>query len=148
MIKRYKPKMHCHSSFYMFNEHKGRCFMKTVLWKHLQLSYIDYRYIFHQSTNGLIFASELFWKSFPTLSHMFLDCGGYVHLKENDLVLERERVAFITSPNYPGPIGLGKICRWAVTVKTLLHVSFYNHIFLYYEYVYSVLRPYGILLLW
>ncbi|XP_052694034.1 uncharacterized protein LOC128172280 [Crassostrea angulata] len=44
------------------------------------------------------------------------DCGGYVHLKENDLVLEREKVAFITSPNYPGPIGLGKICRWAVTV--------------------------------
>ncbi|XP_062596234.1 blastula protease 10-like, partial [Saccostrea cucullata] len=42
------------------------------------------------------------------------DCGGYVYLKENDLVLEPNKDVTVTSPNYPGPIGQGKICRWAV----------------------------------
>nr|XP_022312336.1 uncharacterized protein LOC111117491 isoform X1 [Crassostrea virginica]XP_022312337.1 uncharacterized protein LOC111117491 isoform X2 [Crassostrea virginica] len=43
------------------------------------------------------------------------DCGGYIHLQTSDAIFEREKVAFITSPNYPGPIGVGKICRWAIT---------------------------------
>lgn len=47
---------------------------------------------------------------------MFLDCGGYVYLKENDLVLEWEKVVFIMLLNYLGLIGLGKICRWVVMV--------------------------------
>ncbi|XP_061190290.1 uncharacterized protein LOC133198173 [Saccostrea echinata] len=42
------------------------------------------------------------------------DCGGFVYLKENDLVLEPNKDVSVTSPNYPGPTGQGKICRWAV----------------------------------
>lgn len=45
------------------------------------------------------------------------DCGGFVHLKENDPSLERDRDVTVTSPNYPGSVGQGKICRWAITVK-------------------------------
>ncbi|XP_056002874.1 uncharacterized protein LOC125661847 isoform X2 [Ostrea edulis] len=42
-------------------------------------------------------------------------CGGYLHLTGTDSVLERNKDISVTSPNYPGPISAGKICRWAVT---------------------------------
>ncbi|XP_034322078.2 uncharacterized protein [Magallana gigas] len=43
------------------------------------------------------------------------DCGGFIHLKENDPSLERDRDISVISPNYPWPVGQGKICRWAIT---------------------------------
>ncbi|XP_061190204.1 uncharacterized protein LOC133198071 [Saccostrea echinata] len=42
------------------------------------------------------------------------DCGGFVYLKENDVVLDQSKDVSVTSPNYPGPVGQGKICRWAI----------------------------------
>lgn len=80
-------------------------------------------------------------------SFFFLDCGGYVHLKENDLVLEREKVAFITSPNYPGPIGLGKICRWAVTVisSCIIYLKMITCFFHYDYYVRKITSTSSIL---
>lgn len=45
------------------------------------------------------------------------DCGGFIHLKENDPSLERDSDVTVTSPNYPGPVGQDKICRWAITVN-------------------------------
>lgn len=66
---------------------------------------------------------------------MFLDCGGYVYLKENDLVLEWEKVVFIMLLNYLGLIGLGKICRWVVMViffciiylKMIICIFYYDY---------------------
>nr|XP_022312335.1 uncharacterized protein LOC111117490 [Crassostrea virginica] len=43
------------------------------------------------------------------------DCGGYVHLQDSDPIFERDRDVTVTSPNYPGQISVGKICRWAIT---------------------------------
>lgn len=45
------------------------------------------------------------------------DCGGFIHLKENDPSLERDSDVTVISPNYPGPVGQDKICRWAITVN-------------------------------
>uniref|UniRef100_K1QWZ9 Metalloendopeptidase n=1 Tax=Magallana gigas TaxID=29159 RepID=K1QWZ9_MAGGI len=43
------------------------------------------------------------------------DCGGFIHLKENDPSLERDSDVTVISPNYPGQVGQDKICRWAIT---------------------------------
>lgn len=48
------------------------------------------------------------------------DCGGFIHLKENDPSLERDSDVTVISPNYPGPVGQDKICRWAITVINLV----------------------------
>uniref|UniRef100_A0A8W8MGF7 Metalloendopeptidase n=1 Tax=Magallana gigas TaxID=29159 RepID=A0A8W8MGF7_MAGGI len=42
------------------------------------------------------------------------DCGGYLTLKEGTADLGVNRDISVSSPNYPGPVGQGKICRWAV----------------------------------
>lgn len=67
---------------------------------------------------------------------MFLDCGGYVYLKENDLVLEWEKVVFIMLLNYLGLIGLGKICRWVVMVIffCIIYLIKDDNIIFYYDY--------------
>ncbi|XP_062585892.1 uncharacterized protein LOC134247569 [Saccostrea cucullata] len=41
------------------------------------------------------------------------DCGGIISLKEASILGENKDV-FITSPNYPGQAGQGKVCRWVV----------------------------------
>lgn len=42
------------------------------------------------------------------------DCGGYVTLEDDTFNFGVSRDISVSSPNYPDPVGLGKICRWAV----------------------------------
>ena len=51
-----------------------------------------------------------------------VDCGGFVHLQDNDAIFERDRDVSVTSPNFPGSIGVGKICRWAITVMIVYEI--------------------------
>lgn len=45
-----------------------------------------------------------------------IDCGGYVTLEDDTFNFGVSRDISVSSPNYPDPVGLGKICRWAVKV--------------------------------